>query len=261
MALKIFYDTDEAAKWVLHRSGEPTQVSDIHRLAESGMLPVCYFFRGNVGVFDRPAAAHRLATDVMRMAFDKAKRKAYFPGGYLRSTGSANLGVVVQRLSTKAGKQVDQVDRVNQVSVGPVTIAKPPPRFDGLDFDSETEVLWPLEDSGSRSHGPAIAASHWLFHVDDLTNLVQGCDRPSQTVDNPDRRRLDELPMSKSALIRKYQDKWPEIESDLSSASRNGLLGSKAGSRGWYESSVLEWARSKGKWKGEVGVGNQFRWP
>lgn len=56
---------------------------------------------------------------------------------------------------------------------------------------------------------------------------------------------------AKEALIREYGSHWPDIKSDLSHASRNGLAqAAKSGARGWDAEKALEWAKSQGKLKG-----------
>nr|WP_145546373.1 hypothetical protein [Variovorax boronicumulans] len=53
--------------------------------------------------------------------------------------------------------------------------------------------------------------------------------------------------MKKAALVERYRDRWPTIESDLSDASTNGLAAAKAGKRDWWEAVAVEWARSRRK--------------
>lgn len=53
--------------------------------------------------------------------------------------------------------------------------------------------------------------------------------------------------MNKAGLVSAHKHEWPTIETDLKSASENGLAFAKAGPRDWDEACVMEWARAKGK--------------
>jgi hypothetical protein len=61
------------------------------------------------------------------------------------------------------------------------------------------------------------------------------------------------LPMKRKALVEKYRNVWPSIESDLSDASRNGLAREALDktARAWREGPATDWAKSKGKLKSE----------
>lgn len=240
MSLKKFFTAAEAAQWIGRESGESIQAADIHRLAESYALPICYRFRGSLGVFDRPCAVGNLATSVMQAAFAQAKRKAYFPAGYLRTTSGARLGAETEDLQ-------GMVSRADHVSAGPVTIAQPARGFEGLDFDPEAEMLWPLGDKGMRTLRKSISSGDWLFHVDDLAKLVPTRASPSESSDGAGSNSSSELPLKKEVLINRHIQAWPTIEADLQNASRNGLNIAKGGNRGWIESRTLDWARSRGK--------------
>jgi hypothetical protein len=56
--------------------------------------------------------------------------------------------------------------------------------------------------------------------------------------------------IKKKALIEKYRNQWPSVESDLAEASRNGLHVAKAPENGYYkEEEALHWAKERGKYK------------
>lgn len=57
------------------------------------------------------------------------------------------------------------------------------------------------------------------------------------------------IPMSKNALLKKYQSSWKTMDSDFKNASTNGLDKAKAKNkkRGWVEEKVVEWAKAHGK--------------
>lgn len=242
MLLKKFFTAHEAAQWLCRESRETMQADDIHRLAESGDLPICFGFRGNLGVFDKPAASSNVAQSVMQAAFTPAKRKAYFPGCYLRAATGASLGVAVENLRGK-------VTKVDALNVGPVTVAQPGRGFGSIDFDPNTEVLWRLDGSGRRVMGRSIASSDWLFQVDDLAKLASTRARPPVSAAESVSLPGSDFAMKRAALIAKHRHAWPTIAADLTDATRNGLRKAKAGARGWNESMALNWARSKGKLK------------
>lgn len=57
--------------------------------------------------------------------------------------------------------------------------------------------------------------------------------------------------MTKAGLIDAHEHEWPTIRGDIAGAASNGLKAAKAGSRGWYEGTAMEWARAKGKLTGK----------
>jgi hypothetical protein len=75
----------------------------------------------------------------------------------------------------------------------------------------------------------------------------------------PDDQSSDEK-MSKRGLINTHKHHWPNIESDIDRAAKNGLAAAKFGQRGWYEAKALKWARSNGKIV-ESRSPTSFDWP
>jgi hypothetical protein len=69
--------------------------------------------------------------------------------------------------------------------------------------------------------------------------------RPAATV--------PKLGMSRSGLVKAHLHEWPTMERDMKDASTNGLAAAgKTGSRHWDEAAALQWARAKGKLKGNA---------
>lgn len=161
MFRKEFFTVSEVAEELTARTNNTQKITeaDVHELASSGELPVCFIFRGNIGVFDRKSTATEL--------FVQAKRFVYFPRGHLRTRCGVSLGVEIRNLHGK-------IDRVDQLRPGPVEIVKPHRGFDGSQCLAPTasEVWWLLDESDqwkfTRNHTKLWPASEWLFHVDDL---------------------------------------------------------------------------------------------
>ena len=53
--------------------------------------------------------------------------------------------------------------------------------------------------------------------------------------------------VTKAALIDQHKHEWPTIQGDIADASKNGLAQAKAGKRGWWELSAMDWARANNK--------------
>jgi hypothetical protein len=64
------------------------------------------------------------------------------------------------------------------------------------------------------------------------------------------------FPMSRAALVSKYNAQWASIERDMQDASKNGLAVAKAGARKWSEDLALQWAKSNNKFKDRADVPN-----
>lgn len=271
MLLKNFFTAHDAAQWLAQKSGEPMQADDVHQRAESGVLPVCFAFQGDLGVFDRAPPVAQV--------FHPPKRRTYFPRGYLRARGGVDLRVFVECL--RGPRRVVDVLRAQ-----PVEIVQPGRGFDRIaacDPPGEGEIWWRLARSGSgaslrflRDHAWAVPSSEWLFHVGDLDQLI--ADRAPETKpdDSRDRKAVvhglapngsegtsdapvgeqrpavtgPKFSMNKAALVAAHKHEWPTIEGDIKHASSNGLADAKAlKGRDWNEEVAMLWAASKGKLK------------
>lgn len=60
------------------------------------------------------------------------------------------------------------------------------------------------------------------------------------------------IPLKLAELTRRHLSLWPTIQSDIKSASSNGLDFAKAGARGWNEDMAVAWAKAQGKYKDET---------
>lgn len=161
MVRKEFFTASEVAEELTARTNNTQKwaEADVYELANAGELPVCFIFRGNIGVFDRKPKTTEL--------FAPAKRIAYFPRGHLRTRSGVALGVEIKNLYGK-------IDRIDQLRPGPVEIVKANRGFDGSQCPAPNakECWWLLDESDqwklTRNHTRTWLASEWLFHVDDL---------------------------------------------------------------------------------------------
>lgn len=161
MVRKEFFTASEVAEELTARTNNTQKLTeaDVHELANSGELPVCFIFQGNIGVFDRKPKTTEL--------FAPAKRIAYFPRGHLRTRSGVALGVEIKNLNGK-------IDRVDQLRPGPVEIVKANRGFDDSQCPAPNakELWWLLDESDqwkfTRNLTRGWLASEWLFHVDDL---------------------------------------------------------------------------------------------
>lgn len=68
------------------------------------------------------------------------------------------------------------------------------------------------------------------------------------------------IPLKLDELTKRHKRCWPTIRTDIKSASSNGLNVAKAGPRGWHEDIAVEWAKAKGRYKGEVAHNPDTAW-
>lgn len=170
--LKIFYSAEEAAE-KLSLASTKLKADDIHRLAERGILPVCFRYRGPIGVFDQPVKISEPPhIDMVRNFFAIAKKKVHFPGGYLRSSSGAQLGVIFENTQLIEKQIKTTFFKADVLVVGPITVAQTGIGFEGIDQDFTSEVLWLTSDKGQKLRSKKVAIKDWLFHIDDLELLT-----------------------------------------------------------------------------------------
>ncbi len=151
--MREFLTSQEAADELSSQTGKKWTVGHIHQKAAAGQLPVCFLYRGYLGLFSVPMANGLLFST-----------KWMYWVGYLRSND-----VQTSLPTGKSGKTLDLLCPRN------VAVAMPAHGYELVEVPNNQELRTAGENGESRAR--VVRMSEWVFHSDDLAKLIIGSEK------------------------------------------------------------------------------------
>lgn len=167
--MKEFFTLSEATEWFSRHSDFPLSKDDLLRFNEEGCLPICFKYKGFLGVFP----AYRTIGGILSnsIIFPKPIQRIYFYG-YLKSLNSCRPGVVTEHI--REGGRVRLIEKADILSPHKVELKKILYADSALSSVNVADGFWGRvrESDGSLDHTSTIPESEWCFHVDGLKIMV-----------------------------------------------------------------------------------------
>lgn len=146
--MRDFFNVQEAADELTAQTGDKWTNGNVLQKAAAGVLPVCFLYRGNLGIFSGPT----------KNGLHYSDRNFYWVG-YLRSNDV--------QMSLPIGRNSGKTDLL---CANNVTVVMPAQGYGPIEILCNKK-LHPSGESGQ--YLPCIVRTNeWLFHADDLARLI-----------------------------------------------------------------------------------------
>lgn len=162
---ELFYTPHQAAEWVSAQTPNAITPQQLFQYSERGSLPICFRYRGNLGVFENPHGIVDGAI-VARDLFPVEQRHVYFDG-YLRSLSPCQLQVKFRKILPKPAEWTEDILKPRAVDVAGAPVHCQPP----LPDLPEGCYLGRAREDGRLDTGN-VPNPQWLYAASDLAGLI-----------------------------------------------------------------------------------------
>lgn len=162
---ELFYTPHQAAEWVSAQTRPAITPQQLFQYSERGSLPICFRYRGNLGVFENPRGIIDGAIGAHDL-FPVEQRHIYFDG-YLRSLSPCQLQVTFKKILPKPAEWTEDLLNPRAVDVAGAPVHCHPP----LPDLPEGCYLGRAREDGRLDTGN-VPNTEWLYAASDLAGLV-----------------------------------------------------------------------------------------
>lgn len=162
---ELFYTPHQAAEWVSAQTPNTITPQQLFQYSERGSLPICFRYRGNLGVFENPRGIIDGAI-VAHDLFPVEQRHVYFDG-YLRSLSPCQLQVRFRKILPKPAEWTEDILKPRAVDVAGAPVHCHPP----LPDLPEGCYLGRAREDGRLDTGN-VPKPEWLYAASDLAGLI-----------------------------------------------------------------------------------------
>jgi hypothetical protein len=162
---ELFYTPQQASEWVSAQTQQAITPQQLLQYAERGLLPICFRYRGNLGVFENPSGITDGAIGAHDL-FPVEQRHVYFDG-YLRSLSPCQLQVRFRKILPKPAEWTEDIlkPRAVECAGAPVHCHPPLPDLPAGCF------IGRARDDGRLETGN-VPPAEWLYSASDLAGLI-----------------------------------------------------------------------------------------
>ena len=162
---ELFYTPHQSAEWVSAQTRPAISPQQLFQYSERGSLPICFRYRGNLGVYENPRGIIDGAIGAHDL-FPVEQRHVYFDG-YLRSLSPCQLQVRFKKILPKPAEWTEDILKPRAVDVAGAPVHCHPPL---PDLPAGCYLGRAREDGGLDTGN--VQNTQWLYAASDLAGLV-----------------------------------------------------------------------------------------
>ncbi len=162
---ELFYTPHQAAEWVSAETPNAITSQQLFQYSERGSLPICFRYRGNLGVFENPRGIMDGAIGAHDL-FPVEQRHVYLDG-YLRCLSPCQLQVTFRKIVPKPAEWTEDILKPRAVDVAGAPVHCHPP----LPDLPEGYYLGRAREDGRLDTGN-VPKPEWLYAASDLAGLI-----------------------------------------------------------------------------------------